>query len=440
MAQWVRLMLGRGVLDGKRLVSEKGFSQLVWPQMAMSAKMDYGLGWILWKWNGHSAWEHGGGIDGFSALVSLLPEQKIGVVILVNVAGANLGALVRETVWTTLIEGIKPATASAPASGSTVAPQKEAGLYQMGAVVVEVVFADGQLTAIVPGQNPYKLAHLVGRRYKFADPQFPGFFVTFRPVKGNEKETEMLMEQPQGSFVLRRATTRPTTSTKPAVDVDELMAKVIQAAGGEAAIRKHKSRLVSFQTTLENQGVVGEGTAWAKAPHFYEQRVTLKAMGKTLAVTELRFDGAVMRQKFDGLTADISGPKDLAVLKALYQFHQPLDWRNQYRTIVAHKDKLDGADVLAVAKTPADGAPIVDHYSAATHLLTRRVYTQPAGPMTPPETRREDYDDYRAVDGVQMPHRITLASPLSVGTIVMRVTEVKFDVEPASAPATSPKD
>jgi hypothetical protein len=60
--------------------------------------------------------------------------------------------------------------------------------------------------------------------------------------------------------------------------------------------------------------------------------------------------------------------------------------------------------------------------------------------MTPPETRREDYDDYRAVDGVQMPHRITLASPLSVGTIVMRVTEVKFDVEPASAPATSPKD
>jgi CubicO group peptidase (beta-lactamase class C family) len=47
MAQWVRLMLGNGVFNGKRLVSEKGFSELTRKQINITGPVDYGLGWFL---------------------------------------------------------------------------------------------------------------------------------------------------------------------------------------------------------------------------------------------------------------------------------------------------------------------------------------------------------------------------------------------------------
>ena len=53
------------------------------------------------------------------------------------------------------------------------------------------------------GGNPYELESIGGRRYKLSNAP-TGFFVTFRPVKEKETETEMFLEQPQGNLVLAR--------------------------------------------------------------------------------------------------------------------------------------------------------------------------------------------------------------------------------------------
>src|SRR5262245_17445321 len=50
MAQWVRLMLGNGVFDGRRLVSEKGFDELLKKQINIAGNVNYGLGWFLREW------------------------------------------------------------------------------------------------------------------------------------------------------------------------------------------------------------------------------------------------------------------------------------------------------------------------------------------------------------------------------------------------------
>lgn len=52
MAQWVRLMLGNGVFNGKRLVSENGIEELTRMHMNIAGSVDYGLGWFLRQWNG----------------------------------------------------------------------------------------------------------------------------------------------------------------------------------------------------------------------------------------------------------------------------------------------------------------------------------------------------------------------------------------------------
>ena len=67
-----------------------------------------------------------------------------------------------------------------------------------------VIFKDGALTLSVPGQAPYPLENVSGRRYKLGSPAPDGFFATFRPVKDKESETELFIEQPQGDVVARK--------------------------------------------------------------------------------------------------------------------------------------------------------------------------------------------------------------------------------------------
>jgi len=54
---------------------------------------DYGLGWFVDTYRGHRRVHHGGNIDGFSALVSMLPEDGVGFVALVNKNGTPLPEL-----------------------------------------------------------------------------------------------------------------------------------------------------------------------------------------------------------------------------------------------------------------------------------------------------------------------------------------------------------
>jgi hypothetical protein len=52
--------------------------------------MTYGLGWFLHDYRGRKVVQHGGAIDGMSALVAMMPEEKLGIVVLINLSGAAL--------------------------------------------------------------------------------------------------------------------------------------------------------------------------------------------------------------------------------------------------------------------------------------------------------------------------------------------------------------
>lgn len=85
MAQWLRLMLAGGVLDGRRLVSETGFRELHTPAVTTPVGKGYGLGWFIEDWHGHRLVNHGGGVIGFGARCDLLPALGLGWVVLTNV-------------------------------------------------------------------------------------------------------------------------------------------------------------------------------------------------------------------------------------------------------------------------------------------------------------------------------------------------------------------
>jgi CubicO group peptidase (beta-lactamase class C family) len=96
MAQWLRLQLGDGSLDGQRLLSAASLREMHAPQTIIPRDenfaqqypeahfMAYGLGWFLHDYAGRKIVEHGGAIDGMRAQVALVPEEKLGLVILAN--------------------------------------------------------------------------------------------------------------------------------------------------------------------------------------------------------------------------------------------------------------------------------------------------------------------------------------------------------------------
>jgi CubicO group peptidase (beta-lactamase class C family) len=95
LAQWLRLQLGMGEFEGKRIFSATQARAMWSPQTMMPLASDpgkpaashlkaYALGWFVSDYNGRLRVEHDGSIDGMYSKIILLPELKAGVVALTN--------------------------------------------------------------------------------------------------------------------------------------------------------------------------------------------------------------------------------------------------------------------------------------------------------------------------------------------------------------------
>ncbi|HEU0155695.1 MAG TPA: serine hydrolase domain-containing protein, partial [Stellaceae bacterium] len=83
-ARWLRLQLGDGLFEGRRLVSEKNLAVTRTPKVAISEHVLYAMGWIIDATaNGRVVW-HNGGTGGFGALIGFAPAQHVGFVVLSN--------------------------------------------------------------------------------------------------------------------------------------------------------------------------------------------------------------------------------------------------------------------------------------------------------------------------------------------------------------------
>jgi CubicO group peptidase (beta-lactamase class C family) len=117
MAAWVRLQLGAGSFAGQRLLSSGAVAEMhkshtiipfdpPWSLIFHEAHfLNYGLGWFLSDYRGRKIIEHGGNIDGMSALVAMIPEEKLGLVILTNLNGNDLRTALKLRIFDSFLGG-----------------------------------------------------------------------------------------------------------------------------------------------------------------------------------------------------------------------------------------------------------------------------------------------------------------------------------------------
>ncbi|MFC1590188.1 serine hydrolase [Candidatus Omnitrophota bacterium] len=94
MAEWVRLQINDGIVDGKRLVGEENMNFIHTPKTITPPRkgdrMYYCESWVYEEMRPYPLVWHNGGTTGFHAFVGFWTEPKIGIVILTNEASNKL--------------------------------------------------------------------------------------------------------------------------------------------------------------------------------------------------------------------------------------------------------------------------------------------------------------------------------------------------------------
>ncbi|MGK2935301.1 MAG: serine hydrolase [Gemmatimonadaceae bacterium] len=125
MAQWLRLQLANGTYGGRQLISSAAMREMRRPHTiiqidTLAQRINpathlraYGLGWNMEDYRGRLVFAHGGNLDGMSSVVGMIPEENLGVVILVNMNQVALPTAIMRRLWDLHLGG-------APGDWSTV--------------------------------------------------------------------------------------------------------------------------------------------------------------------------------------------------------------------------------------------------------------------------------------------------------------------------------
>jgi CubicO group peptidase (beta-lactamase class C family) len=191
--------------------------------------------------------------------------------------------------------------------------------------------------------------------------------------------------------------------------VDALLARMIDAAGGERALRAHNSVAIHAHKSYDNQGVFADLTIEAKSPDLHNEVEVWTAANREIGRLRLYFDGTHGGQETtfgqDSINDDAANARD----RRQYAFPQLLALRSIEKTITVRAGD-DDTWILEVGD--------------ATRLLLSRKTALITGREKEGETI--SFDDYRNIDGELVPFHSTIEDALGTSTIA--IDSIRFNV------------
>ena len=208
--------------------------------------------------------------------------------------------------------------------------------------------------------------------------------------------------------------------------VDVILERNIEALGGEKAMRKLKNRETRGKIELTAFGAEFPVIMRQAAPNKEMMELTIEGLGTIRDVFTGRKgwtetpDGEVTEKK----------EREVANKKIDADFYAYLNFKKNYPTIkLQGVEQVAGKKVFAVRMTPKKGDADTFYFDAATGLVAGVAST---AEMQGQEVKtRVLFRDYKAVDGVQIPHTLELEEPASAG-FTIRLESVKHNVKPDS--------
>lgn len=239
----------------------------------------------------------------------------------------------------------------------------------------------------------------------------------------------------------------PPPPPVPTETVDQIVAKYVQALGGQQALQNAKTRVMTGTVTTRDL-VTSSATIQEKATGEYRIDIatqpipTIRATnGKAAWVV-----GGGGGRGGGGGGQPPDAPRDLAGFQLqqglrLADFTLPLQLKQRYSTLLVNKayETIDGKPVVVITGSPYPNVTEQLSFDRESGLLLRRTIVTGSGGvgfsiMNLPE--QIDYSDYRDVGGIKVPHTVRHATWNQATT--EKLTDVKINAPVADDVFTKP--
>jgi zinc protease len=219
----------------------------------------------------------------------------------------------------------------------------------------------------------------------------------------------------------QQAAASPSKAAPATPTADQILNRYLEAEGGRAAWQKVTSRVSTGKVDVRSMNISGTVEIYEKAPDYVLGAVTIA--------------GASFRQGFDGTVGWTDDPQnglreqegaELAETRRESDFYHTLNLRKVYtKFTVIGREKIGERDAYFVeAVLPDGGEPDKMYFDTQTGLALR-VISRRHGPEGETEFR-QDFEDFRDVDGIKLPFVIHQTDGDTAYTIT--ISEVHHNV------------
>ena len=224
--------------------------------------------------------------------------------------------------------------------------------------------------------------------------------------------------QPPAQTAPGQPAATPTPTPAPPTS-DQILAKYVEALGGQAAVDKMKTLVMKGTYTGFNGMALPYEVDMAAPDKFY---INVTAQQGTI---ERGFDGKAGWQKGPGGVSELMNPV-LDDLKSTFLFYRNIKLKEQFSQVrFGGRDKIGDRNVLVINGRTADNHRERLYFDAETGFLLRRIsYLETPIGVIPNQI---DFEDYLDVDGVKIPFTVKVLS-VEPGLISTRnYTEIKLN-------------
>ena len=244
------------------------------------------------------------------------------------------------------------------------------------------------------------------------------------------------------AFAQTNTTAKPHPALKSAADkstqtaklptAKQVLDKYAAAVGGRAANEKIKTRVTKASFEFAPMGIKGTSETYAAAPDKSYSKMNMQGIGEIITGTDGKTAWSI--NPIQG-SRDITG-EELLQLKLVNNLSREVNLEKLYANwTVKGVEKVGGKDAYVLVGTPAGLAPETFYFDSQSGLLV-----QSEGTLISPEGKmpaKSFYEDYRAIDGVKIPHKMRIVVPQA--EIITTVTEIKHGTVIEEAKFAKPK-
>jgi outer membrane lipoprotein-sorting protein len=230
--------------------------------------------------------------------------------------------------------------------------------------------------------------------------------------------------------ILSAPVTSAQSAAPPAAapSLDSIVAKNIQAKGGETKLKAVQSMRMNGRVTIQgmdmNMSIMTKRPNMMRHEMVFQDKKIVQAFDGTTAWSINPLTGSEAPQELTGPQADIT--KDQA------DFDGPLmDWKAKGHTLeFVGTEEVGGAKAHKLRLTRKSGQVQYMYLDAESGIDLKTTVQVPQGATT--MTVETEMADYRPVDGIMMPHALkTSINGTPTGSIVVEKIELNVPVEEA---------